>query len=52
MNQQPTIASYWVLDLLQVWSLTVMVAEADHVRDHGLSALADLTVQAFRAGWS
>lgn len=52
MSQRPTLASYWVLDLVQVWGIGVLVAEASHAQDAGLSALADLTYQAFRRGWS
>ena len=47
-----TLASYWVLDLMQVWSVGLLVAQASRAREAGISALADLTVQAFREGWS
>ena len=49
---RPTFASYFLLDWLQLWSVGLAVAEANQIREAGISVLADLTVRAFREGWS
>lgn len=49
--QQPTLASYLVLDWVQLYQIGLIVAQAQIAREAGISALADLTTQAYRVAW-
>lgn len=51
LQPRPTLASYLVLDWVQLYALGALVAEAQIAREAGISALADLTAQAYRVAW-